>query len=175
MTVPYHKIMKYRKQNRLSNYDYSQNGMFFITICTQNKKCYFGEIANDKMILNDFGEIADKLWREIPNHNKNVKLDEFIIMPNHIHGIIEIINVVDGHDRPLHSRSAQTIPLVIGGYKSAVTKTLNQQSPQNTFKWQRSFYDHVIRKNESLNKIREYIMINPQERNKDKYNPTINL
>ena len=76
--------------------------MYFVTICTQNKKCYFGEIENNKMILNDFGKIADKLWQEIPNHNENVRLDEFIIMPNHIHGIIEIINVVDGHDRPLH-------------------------------------------------------------------------
>ncbi len=163
--------MQNRKKTRLQNYDYSQNGMYFITICTKDKKCFFGEIVNDKMVLNNFGKIVKNIWLELPSHNNNISIDEFIIMPNHIHGIIEIINVGDRHVCPLHLRHTQILPKVVGGFKAAITKKFNQLFPENNFKWQRSFYDHIIRKDESLNKIREYIMINPQQWHKDKNNP----
>lgn len=157
--------MKKRKQLRLKNYDYSQNGMYFVTICTYNKKCFFGKIIDNKMKLNVVGKIVKDVLLNISKHQKNVRLNEFVIMPNHIHCIIEI--VVDGHARPLQKRSAQTLPIVINGFKSATTKQINEKFGKNNFKWQRSYYDHIIRKEESLQKIKEYIMINSREWEKD--------
>ncbi len=160
--------------------------MYFVTICTQNKKCYFGEIANDKMILNDFGKIAKTTLTELPNHYNNIKIDEFIIMPNHVHVIIEInvgtplVGVQDTNNVRTGTRPVPTISKIIGTFKSLTTNQYiyhvknSNWKPFNKHIWQRSFYDHIIRKDESLNKIREYIMINPQQWNKDKYNPIIN-
>jgi REP element-mobilizing transposase RayT len=174
--------MQHRKPNRLKNYDYSQNGMYFITICTKDKKCFFGEIINDKMILNDFGKIIQNVWLELPNHNDNISIDEFVIMPNHIHGIIEIVGtplvgVQDIDTTKTGTRPVTTISELIGTFKSLTTNQYiyhiknNGWKPFNKYIWQRSFYDHIIRKEESLNKIREYIMINPQQWNDDKNNP----
>ena len=80
----------HRRSIRLKGYDYSQEGFYYITICCQDKICRFGNVKNDKMILNDVGNIANNCWREIPNHFPNVILHEYIIMPNHIHGIIQL-------------------------------------------------------------------------------------
>ena len=85
-------ILKNRKYNRLKNYDYSQNGYYFVTICVKDKIEYFGKIENNKMILNEIGKIANQCWLEIPKHFPDVKLDEHIIMPNHLHGIVVIEN-----------------------------------------------------------------------------------
>ncbi|MBU1122063.1 MAG: glucose-6-phosphate dehydrogenase [Candidatus Omnitrophica bacterium] len=82
---------KSRKQNRLNNYDYSSNGYYFVTICIYNREYIFGEVVNDEMILSQCGNIAKKSWWDLPNHHIGIGLDQFIIMPNHIHGII-IIN-----------------------------------------------------------------------------------
>jgi REP element-mobilizing transposase RayT len=80
---------------RLKNYDYSQNGCYFVTICTKDKQKYFGNIENEKMVLNEIGEIVEKFWLEIPKHFPSVVLDEFVIMPNHVHGIIIINKLAD--------------------------------------------------------------------------------
>ncbi|EKD32864.1 MAG: hypothetical protein ACD_76C00130G0011, partial [uncultured bacterium] len=80
-----------RKSIRLRNYDYSKPGFYFVTICTQYRECWFGQIINDKMILNDTGTMIDKWWQKLPNKYNNVRLDEFKIMPDHIHGIIQIV------------------------------------------------------------------------------------
>ena len=165
---------------RLKNYDYSQNGVYFVTICTKNKEDYFGEIENEKINLNEAGKIANKYWLEIPNHFPSVRLGEFIVMPNHLHGIIEIFNDIDEAvprlytgQHPLMSRispKAKSLSVVIGSFKSIVSKTINKQLPNLKFFWQPRFYEHIIRKDESLNKIREYIKINPREWKKDKNN-----
>jgi len=91
-------IMGYHhyKKRRLQNYNYGKNGYYFITICTKNRKPFFGKIINDKMKLSNIGKIAQQCYREIPNHFNNVKLDEYVIMPDHIHGIIMINNGVVG-------------------------------------------------------------------------------
>ncbi|MBX3043464.1 MAG: hypothetical protein KIT33_05120 [Candidatus Kapabacteria bacterium] len=81
-----------RKRNRLKDFDYSNDGYYFVTICTQNREEFFGKIKNGKMILNEYGAIVEKCWFDLPNHYKNCLLDEFIIMPNHIHGIVIIEN-----------------------------------------------------------------------------------
>jgi len=83
--------MKNRRLNRLKNFDYSQNGMYFVTICTKNRECLFGEILDGKMELNEYGQIATDCWKEIPKHFPSVEIDEFVVMPNHVHGIITIV------------------------------------------------------------------------------------
>ena len=160
--------MKHRKKTRLSNYDYSQNGMYFITICTKNKRHFFGKIIDEKMILNEYGNIAQDVLTNLPNHYNNINIDEYIIMPNHVHVIIEINdNVWTGLKLVPTTHGLSEI---IRGFKTFSSRKINDTNPTNKFQWQRSFYDHIIRKDESLNKIREYIMINPRQWNKDKYN-----
>ncbi|MFH1947037.1 MAG: hypothetical protein ABIJ23_02685 [Candidatus Magasanikbacteria bacterium] len=98
---------KYRiKSTRLANYDYSQPGFYFVTICTKNRRHYFGKITEQKMILNDIGKIIQKYWSEIPQHFENVLTNEFIIMPNHVHGIIEISN----NDTPCRDEALPRLP-----------------------------------------------------------------
>ena len=148
-----------RKSNRLKGYDYSLCGYYYVTICTQNREEAFGIVENNLMIMNQYGEIVNNAWLEITEHFQNVKLDEFIIMPNHIHGIIIINNPVGtGHALSFINRN-NDLSVIIGSFKSAVTKQINQLN-NGSFKWQRSFYDHVVRMDNSLNKIRKYIRNN---------------
>ena len=163
-----------RKPNRLNNYDYSQSGWYFVTICVQNRECLFGQVENGRMIVNNYGRVAQQYWSEIPEHYEGVILDEFIVMPNHVHGIIVIANVGDRHACPLQSdRPHQTLPIIIGSFKSATTKQINQirQTPSNPV-WQRSFHDHIIRNEKSYWAIREYIRNNPANWTSDEENPS---
>lgn len=161
----------HRRSIRLKNYDYSQPGAYFITICTHNRQCLFGEIVNGEMVLNEYGEIAKQCWLEIPVHFPHVQLDEFVIMPNHVHGIIIVgsrhaltlqIAVppqqIEQFGKPTHG----SIPTIIRSYKSACTKQINiiHQSPANPV-WQRNYYEHIIRNENELDSIREYIINNP--------------
>lgn len=150
---------KSRKQNRLNKYDYSLSGYYYITICTQNREETFGIIENNRMIINQYGEVVKNTWLEIPKHFQNVKLDEFIIMPNHIHGIIIINNPV-GTGHALSYNKNNDLSIIIGSFKSAATKQINQLN-NGSFIWQRYFYDHIIRTTNSLKNIREYIINNP--------------
>ncbi len=151
--------MKERKVNRLKDYDYSQDGYYFVTICTRNREEWFGEIQSGKMILNGCGEITKNLWVEIPKHFKNVGLDEFIIMPNHIHGILIIVG--NAYMRSLQNRTKMLLSRIIQQYKSSVTREINSLQNDFCFKWHKSFYDHIIRNEKTLNNIREYIVNNP--------------
>ncbi len=155
--------MRKRKTIRLKNYNYSSPGDYFITICTKNNKFFF--------IENKTKQIANNCWEEIPQHFNNVELDEFIIMPNHIHGIIVIIDAVGArHALPLQNkRQHQMLPKVIGLFKSCVTKKIHQFNPD--FQWQKSYYEHVIRNEKELDNIRKYINENPIKWNEDKENP----
>ncbi|MFH1645471.1 MAG: transposase [Candidatus Omnitrophota bacterium] len=158
-----------RKAVRFDGYDYSKPGYYYVTICTYNRERFFGHIKNGYMVLNDYGKIAKNVWLKIPNHFFNIGLDEYVIMPNHIHGIIIIDEFVgDGHARPDY-RNKSNLSVIIGSYKSAVSKQIHQLN-EISFKWQRFFYDHIIRTDESLNKIREYIINNPINWANDKNN-----
>lgn len=94
--VHYNPNIHHRHRIRLKGYDYSREGLYFITICIQNRECLLGKISNGKMILNEYGEIIQKVWNELPQHYMNIQLGEFIVMPNHIHGIIVITDNGDG-------------------------------------------------------------------------------
>lgn len=184
--------MQTRKPNRLKKYNYSQEGVCFVTACTQDKIHLFGGIINDHVDLNEFGKIVEMTWYDLPKHNNNCKLDKFIIMPNHVHGIIQIVGTVSkpvrGHDsNPVRNgecrfinkqknndkkagngyyqraglESAPTVSEIIRQFKTFSAKRINQK--RNTLGkkiWQRSFHDHIIRDENTLNKIRQYI-INP--------------
>ncbi len=116
----------HRKRNRLPEYDYSQTGYYFVTICTKDKRNIFGKIINGEITLNKPGKIVDKYWKEIPKHFSFTEIDEYIIMPNHIHGIIIIDNennVGDNHGCSLQtSRNMELLPRIISQYKSSATR-----------------------------------------------------
>ena len=178
---------KFRIQtSRLQNYDYSQNGMYFVTICTKNREEFFGEIVDGKMIFNEIGKIVKEEWSQTPIIRQDIILDEWTIMPNHLHGIIEIKNELT-RDDILTCRDAlqcvstdvnqyknkfgpqrNNLSSIIRGFKGATTKRCHMCNLN--FTWQSRFYDHVIRNNKSLNKIREYIQTNPEAWERDRNN-----
>jgi REP element-mobilizing transposase RayT len=181
---------KYRiASTRLPNRDYAANGYYFVTICTYKKFCYFGNIFNGQMQLSQVGKIAQKHWQEISNHFDNVYIDAYVVMPNHIHGIIIIDrpnptpivetryiaslqplsqpNNKPNEFAPLKPGSLQAI---IHAYKASVTRWCRKNS-NDIFCWQSRFYEHIIRNDGSLNKIREYIINNPIKWSEDKNNP----
>jgi len=166
-----------RKQNRLPGYNYSNPGYYFITICTKNKIPFFGSINDHGMSLNRLGKIVHDCWTIIPNHFTHISMDEFVVMPNHLHGIIAIEpsitkDVGDADLRPQRrvNRSKMLIPKIIHGFKSTVTRKIHKQFPTSEFEWQRSYYDHIIRDNNGLEKIRLYIKTNPNDWLNDKNN-----
>ncbi len=126
------------------------------------------------MLLNKYGELLKKFWDEIPKHYENVNTDAFQIMPNHIHGIIIILPVGATIGRPFqkagNARPYTDLHKIIGSYKNVTSKNIHAFGLKE-FEWQKSFYDHVIRKNESLEKIREYIFNNPAKWELDQENP----
>ena len=156
----------YRKPNRLKNYDYSQPGYYFVTICTFNKEFVFGRMAGESIILNKFGKIARDNWQAISNHFNDCEIDDFIIMPDHMHGIVFVYenNASVGHRHACAlqkcSRKHERLPEIIAGYKSSVSKQIHHAGYPE-FKWQRSYYDRVIRNEKELNEIRKYILNNP--------------
>jgi len=167
-------IYRQRKANRLKNYDYSSSGVYFVTICSKNRIEYFGTIVNKKMILNKIGGIVKECWEGIPKHFKDIILDKFVIMPNHVHGILIINNVENRHACSLQHvcslrRQNQLLPNVINSFKSASSKLIHQLQ-LNSFQWQKSFYDHIMRNEKSLNKIKEYVGNNPLNWDNDKEN-----
>lgn len=190
-------LNKYRIPSaRLQNYDYGSNGAYFVTICTANRECYFGEISDGQMILSAIGDIAFKYWIDIPNHFPFVVLDAFVIMPNHVHGIIVIdkhesvegtvpvetqnfasLPVSDNNVPPVSDnnapknkfgRQSQNLASIIRGYKSGVKKyaTINQIH----FAWQPRYHDHIIRNNDEHRQIADYIRDNPSKWSDDSMN-----
>lgn len=180
--MKYDPNIHHRRTIRLKGYDYNQNGVYFITICLQDRKCLFGKIIDDKCRGERFfapteaGQIAKQCWLEIPQHYPNVILNDFIIMPNHIHGILVINNdILPVHDdwaknlSPVHDDRAKdfsplrgpsrTIGAIVRGYKIGVTKWFRQNTDIYDA-WQRNYYEHIIRNEKSMEKIREYVINN---------------
>jgi len=158
--------LRSRQSIRLSGFDYSQRGWYFITICTYRRKYFFGDIvgANNHsptyMQLSNIGNIVYTTWKHIPDHYPNVKLDKFIVMPNHVHGIINIYQSDHraNNNLPLHGTS-QTIGAIIRGFKIGVTKWCRTYTITNNV-WQRNYYEHIIRDDHDLRRIRQYIANN---------------
>jgi len=155
--------MRDRKLNRLEGFDYSVEGYYFVTICTKNKMEWFGKIHNAIMKLNKYGHIVHRQWLWLSERYQYVRLQEFIIMPNHLHSIIAInrenYNTVgNGRDRSL--QKIKSLSELIGAFKTTSSKMIHSTGLRD-FQWQKSFFDHIIRNEQSLNNIREYIINNP--------------
>ena len=165
---------KYRSNSpRLEIWDYSMPWWYFITTNTKNRIHWFGDVMEGKMVLNNLGLSAKQSWVDIPNHYPFVELDSFVIMPNHIHGIIiiseksivrkDVVNVDEGHAPHLQSSEElnyHTLSNIVGSFKSGVAK-LAHSNGYKGFSWQRSFYDRIIRNEKELYNIQKYILQNP--------------
>lgn len=162
---------KHRRSIRLKDYDYSQIGAYFVTICANNRECLFGEISQDMMILNEIGKLAHSNWLAIPEHFAHVDLDAFVVMPNHVHGIL-LFEFENSHQKPssqpitkqslLVGAKSGSLGAVIGSYKASVTKQVNQIFNQQSQQvWQRNYYEHIIRNERELLAVRKYIEDNP--------------
>ncbi|MBS1257074.1 MAG: hypothetical protein MAG551_00109 [Candidatus Scalindua arabica] len=176
---------RYRvESSRLKDWDYSSSGYYYLTICTRDRICYFGDVVNGKMVLSPTGEAVYQCWQEIPKHFSFVRLDGFIIMPNHVHGIIIIDkthvetqnlaslryeNDMDSQkpNEPQNKFGPQSknIASIIRGFKIGVTKFAKKQ--KIPFGWQPRFYDHIVRDEKDLNRIRQYMVNNPTIWKKD--------
>ena len=150
-----------RRTIRLQGYDYSQAGAYFVTICTQNREYLFGEIVNNEMRLNNVGRVVTDSWVWLAQYN-HVLLDEFVVMPNHVHGIIMITDNCRGSSRTAPTGNRKPLGRLIGAFKTVSTKSINKlcQTP-GTKLWQRNYWEHIVRNEPELNRIREYIHNNP--------------
>ena len=167
-----------RRSLRLKDYDYAQAGVYFVTICTKDRVCLFGDLVDGEMQLNAAGRVAERYWLDIPVHFPHTELDAFVVMPNHVHGILVIGDAGRGTAcrAPTVERFGQpvagSIPTVVRSFKSAVTKQINLlQGAAGTTVWQRNYYEHIIRDEAALDGIREYIDNNPLQWALDRENP----
>jgi REP element-mobilizing transposase RayT len=195
MAMKYNPEIHHRRSIRLKEYDYSNAGAYFVTMCTWQKECLFGDVMNGEMRLNELGGIVDKEWVQTAVVRSNVELDVYIVMPNHFHGIIILNDPVGATRRVAHDmtiddmanntrathRVAPTtlqsgsIGAILGQFKSIAAKTINQT--RNTLGmplWQRNYFERVIRNENELHAIRQYIINNPLQWDMDENNP-VNL
>lgn len=190
---------KYRSESlRLQGYNYSSEGVYFITICTQNRLHYFGTISDNKVILSEAGQIVAKEWLLTTKKRDRVVLGEWIVMPNHFHALIglkpkdqtckdashasqyKLFNQRDGFDPSPQKKDIDqvyknsfgpqrgNISSIIGGFKAACTRQIREAGTKD-FNWQSGFYDHIVRNQKSLIKIEDYIKENPFRWQKDRF------
>ena len=151
--APFDPRRHHRRSIRLRQYDYSRNGAYFVTICVQGRRRLFGSINNGRMVRNAFGEIADRAWRHLQVTNPQIYLDAWVVMPDHLHGILVV------HNAGLRRK---TVGRLIGSFKTVSTKHINRirKTPGQRV-WQRNYYERVIRNHTELDAIRAYIIANP--------------
>jgi putative transposase len=192
MSAPFAAFRYRRRTIRLPGYDYSRSGGYFVTICTHNRDYLFGEIKNGEMRLHEFGEIVAMEWAQTPSIRPRIALDVFCVMPNHFHGIIVIKNelcdmgvfscrgtlqrapTVQFPPKMEHfgKPTSDTIPTIVRLFKSSTTKRINtKRETSGSPVWQRNYYEHVIRDDDELNRIREYVGANPANWDRDEENP----
>jgi len=160
-----------RKRLRLRNYDYSAPGTYFTTICVHNRECLFGEITEGKVRLSPFGRIVEQAWTWLGDHYASVELDEWVVMPSHLHAIVTIRDppVADSTNRP-----AKSLGRLLAAFKSISTNEINRMRGTTASKvWQRGFYDHIVRSEAALARIRRYIVENPVAWETDPENPAV--
>ena len=173
---------KYRIESaRLKGWDYRNPGHYFVTICTRGRVPYFGKVEGDDVRLSPIGEIAAQCWAENPQHHAGIELDEWVIMPNHAHGIIVVVetlhsvetlqcnvSTVAKNQMAAISPKTGSLSVAVRSFKSAVTKLAHKAGHE--FGWQERFWDHIIRNEAELNRIRNYIRANPSNWENDKNN-----
>ena len=179
----------HRRSIRLKEYDYSQPGAYFITIVTYQRECLFGEITDEEIVLSKAGLVAKQQWERLPHRFHNIELSTFVVMPNHVHGIILMKDYgrgIAGNLKDLDegtSRYAPTerqfgkqipgsIPTIVRSYKSAVSHRINlMRGTKNAPVWQRNYYEHIIRNQTDLEQTYKYIQFKPVQWSRDEENP----
>lgn len=156
-----------RQTIRLQHYDYTNHGYYFITICCINRLHLFGHIIDNQMILNDCGKIAHDTWLDNQDKRQNIQLHNFIIMPNHMHAIIEIKEKLTNIHQDKFISQSNTIGSIILGYKSSVSSQLKHIFNHSV--WQKNYYEHIIRNEQSYQMISEYISNNPALWEQDRF------
>ena len=159
----YDPAIHHRRSIRLQGYDYTQAGAYFVTICTQGREYLFGEIADGQMRLNAAGEIAAATWEWLAAQHSYVELDAWTVMPNHLHGILVLLDVSSEKKKPLGR--------LIGAFKTVSTKRVNAlRGAESVPLWQRNYWERVIRNEQELQAVREYIQNNPARWAEDQLN-----
>jgi len=176
------EVLRQRRRLRLPDYDYTQPGTYFVTTCSFERECLFGQVVDCRMQRSAIGRIAHERWMAIPAHHPGVDIDAFVVMPNHVHGIVRIAAIRE-HGGPdttpiAPSRGSargpkpQSLGAIVGSFKSAVSRLArraHERGPDPI--WQLDFHDHIIRDDASLERIREYIAANPARWDTDPENP----
>src|SRR3990172_7499849 len=191
----YDPTKHHRRSIRLPGYDYGQATAYFVTICTQNRECIFGDVIERQMVLNDPGKVVESVWRELPEHYPGVAVDACAVMPNHLHGIIILVGagpsacphppgqpqgVDGGPGRPqgVAPTKALSLPDVVQRFKSLTTAKYRKGVRDSGWQpfagrlWQRNYYEHVIRDGDDLDRTRQYIAENPLRWQEDPENPS---
>lgn len=177
--MAYDSSKPHRRSIRLKGYDYSRPGEYFVTLCTEHREMLFGEIVNGEMRLNPFGEIVQSCWDDLVDHYAHVELDAFMIMPNHVHGIIRLTDVNVGADmvgaglKPAPARR-HGLPEIVRAFKTFSARRINVlRQTEGITVWQRNYYEHIIRSDIEWNAIAGYIENNPANWNVDSDNPAL--
>ena len=173
--MKYDPSIHHRRTIRLRDYDYAQAGMYFVTICSHQRVCLFGEISSGGMLANDAGRIVRATWDALPEHYAHVSLDAFIAMPNHVHGILVMdsaLAVGAGLKPAPTPPTRHGLPEVVRAFKTFSSRRINEQRQTPGEKvWQRNYWERVIRNDEELRHIREYIQNNPAQWALDRLHP----
>ena len=168
-------VARQRRSIRLAHYDYSQNGAYFMTLCVHARLSIFGQIVDGAMQLNECGSLVASEWCRTSAIRPQVALDEFVVMPNHFHAIITIEDSRRGvlpYAHPKFQSPSQSLGSIVRGFKSATTMLINSMRNSSGARvWQRNYYEHVIRNESELTRIREYIVNNPHQWSLDRENP----
>jgi putative transposase len=182
--------------DKLLGYDYSWTGTYFVTICTHKRECLLGQVEDGAMVLSEYGRIVEQCWCALPHHFPGVELDAFVVMPNHVHGIITITAFGRGealakqyqtkspkwlaNASPLqppqslrpHGTKSYSLGAMVQNFKSVSARRINQaRLTPGALVWQRNYYEHVVRNEDELNSIRQYVLGNPTLWEKDENNP----
>ncbi len=178
-----------RKPLRLKDYDYASNGAYFVTICAQDRRCIFGHIERGNLIRSEAGMMIERIWNEIPSHYQGIEIDAFQLMPNHIHGVFIVgagpracpelsdDSLQLGQPQGVAPTKQLSLPDIVHRFKSITTNRYIEGvktscwPPFNKRLWQRNYYEHVIRNDDDLNEIRQYIIDNPLKWELDSENP----
>ena len=182
--MTYNSEIHHRRSIRLKDYDYSQSGAYFVTVCAWKKECLFGEIQNGEMLLNDAGIMVHKLWNGLSVKYPDIETDEFVVMPNHIHGMVVIVgaqfiapfdcDAINQNRKQGAINHAPTIGEIVRAFKARCTCAINAtRNAPGVPLWQRNYYEHIIRDERELHAIRKYIRYNPLKWEEDTEYPNM--
>ena len=167
-----------RHSIRLHNYDYTQPGAYFVTLCTLKREYLLGDITEGTLRLSPLGLVIEECWQALPQYFHAVELDAFVIMPNHVHGIICIVDTPRADDAPSqrHGSAPGSLSAIVGNFKAISVRRINQlRGTPGAAIWQRNYYEHIIRTSRELEAAHKYIVDNPLKWSLDRENPAASM